>query len=130
MSANSPDRGAPAPLRSFLATLGHERRSNVSDEVPPWFEPGVTSVVDEAIYDYFRQLGSRKAQGDGWFVAGRGIGPFRLFWRWGPRFYGRELTDTEVRRFGELSGVSLIAWAQWASPESDSPDQGDGDAAE
>ena len=117
MSTFFSDREAPAPLRSFLATLAHERKSNVSDENPPWFEPGVTCVVDEAIYDYFRRLGSPKARGDGWFVAGGGTGPFRLFWKLGPKFFGRELTDTEVRRFGELSGVSLIAWAPWVSPE-------------
>lgn len=65
MSTFFSDRGAPAPLRSFLATLAHERESNVSEENPPWFEPGVTFVVDEAIYDYFRRLGSPKARGDG-----------------------------------------------------------------
>ncbi len=65
----------------------------------------MTSLVDEAIYGYFLRLGSPKAKGDGRFVAGRGTGPFRLVWKSGPKLFGRELTDAEIRRFGEFVKV-------------------------
>ena len=99
----------PAEIHAFLATLGSQSQYERTDQ-PPWFEQGVTVVVDESIYDHFQSIGRPRACGDGWFVVGHGVGPFRIFWRSESNLLARELTEQETRRFGELCGVSLIAW--------------------
>ncbi len=112
MSAVSFDPRGPTAIRAFLATVGWPVQRASPDQMQPWFEPGVTVVVDESIYNYFRDFGSRRRIGEGWFVVGEGVGPYRLFWQSETMFHGRELTNQEVHRFGELTGVTLVAWTQ------------------
>lgn len=104
--------GAPAKLRAFLATLGESNRTDSSSNHPPWFQPGVTCEIEEQIYGYFLRIAVPKVGESDWFVVGRELGPFRLFWRYDEKYFGRELTGEEVHRFGELTERSLIRWQQ------------------
>jgi hypothetical protein len=108
MSAIPAVNRLPVELRAFLFTLGHAKLAP-EDGSPPWFEPGVTSELDEGIYDYFRRAAPPESLHAGWFVIGSGLGPRRLFWRTPDSCFARELTVLEAQRFPELTGVTLIA---------------------
>lgn len=78
-----------------------------ADDSAPWFEPGlICEVSEETYFDFLELLPPRWMYG-GVFAFAEGAGPFRLFWRRKGRFFVRELTTEETRRFCQLSGTSL-----------------------
>lgn len=110
MTAHSVVCDSPAQIRAFLVTVSHPDPNLDDTDLPPWFETGLTCRVNHAIYRYFREIAMPKVQGESWFIAGRNAGPLRLFWESGDDCFARELTNEETRRFGELTGVSIVRW--------------------
>ena len=86
--------------RGHVVSLGR-------DNSHPSFEPGlIREVSEETYFDFLELLPPRWMYGSV-FAFDEGTGPFRLFWRRKSRFFVRELTTDETRRFCQLSGTSL-----------------------
>ena len=109
MSANKQDE-KPTNLWVFIETLmaGEiQPLPTTDDEMPPWYQPGVVSEIDEKTYWYFLELLPPRWINGNWFAFGEGAGPFRLFWQLQGSYFAREMTDEETQTFCELGRVRL-----------------------
>ena len=84
----------------------HAKRSDSSDS-PPWWEEGVTVVVDEATYiKYLEMLPPRYMSGL-LFAFGEGAGNFTLFYQRGERYFAHPLSMDDTETFCRLSNTRL-----------------------
>ena len=99
---------AESALWQYLVQLsrGHVVWLNADDSAP-WFEPGLICEVSEQTYFDFLELLPPRWMYGSVFAFGESARPFRLFWWRKDRFFVRELTTDETRRFCQLSGTSL-----------------------
>jgi hypothetical protein len=68
----------------------------------------VIAEIDESQYFSWLDLVPPVFQRGSQFCFTNGAGPFRLFWREpGGRFFSRQLTWDETRKFCDLSGASM-----------------------
>lgn len=104
MAISSGNRPA---LWEFLRSLVACEPRQLTDDDPPWHEPGNHYRIDKATYwRYLELLPPRWIQGN-WFAFGEGTGPFSLYVKIRGVHYVRPLTDDETRTFCKLSGTPL-----------------------
>ena len=94
-------------LWTFLRGLVDVEPHVLTDDDPPWHEPGKLYEVDEETYWNFLELLPPRWIHDDWFAFGEGTGPFRIYVKLHDAYCVRELTDDETRTFCELSGTPL-----------------------
>ena len=79
----------------------------LTDDDPPWHEPGKLYQIDEETYWYFLELLPPRWIHGEWFAFGEGTGPFRIYLKLDGTYLVRELTDVDTRMFCKLSGTPL-----------------------
>ena len=105
-----------ASFESFLSELREnapilpkpEGEEAWDDHVARVSQEGVIAEIDEEQFDYWLDVLPPHYQRGYLFAFAEGAEPFRLFWKEkGGRFFARQLTWDETRKFCRLSGASV-----------------------
>ncbi len=93
-------------LAELIKTLTAGEPVPISDDAPFW-EPGTISELDEETYYYWMEMLPPRWMRGSYFCFGEGAGTFRLFWKRGGKFYGRELSQEQTDQFATVANVRL-----------------------
>lgn len=74
---------------------------------PPWWEEGVTVVIDEATYMERLEILPPRYMSGLLFAYGEGAGPFTLFWQQGGQYFAHQLSQHDTALFCRLSNTRL-----------------------